>query len=404
MTTQARSNSTQKKNSTTYPAQKQENNSDKLNTLAQLCVERIEDLFKKLDVNLYLSGNKYVGECPIHGDGDNPAALNIYYDGHSVPGYWKCRTKGCENKFGKNIIGFARGVLSANKLGYHWQHKPKAIFSFPHTLKYLTDFLGVKLEDIKADPKDQERRRFISECSVAAQPHTMENLQIHRSRVRNNLIIPAPYFHTRQFSADILNDFDVGMAKNPKPETKNRAIVPIYNPKDYLIGYTCRSIFEKCDKCKLFHKNTEDCPNDNLQRSLCSKWRHSGFDASEHLYNFYRASLTIKETNTVLLVEGPGDVWRLHQVGVRNAVCMFGKTLYEKQHRLLAKLGCMTMVILTDNDAAGREGAQEIKRNFGRLYRMYFPNFKAHDIGDLTSDAVTDNIEPILAIARGIYK
>lgn len=394
-----KSNSTaNQKESITYPHE------DKLNTLAQLCTEHIEDLFKKLDVNLYLSGNKYVGPCPIHGDSDNPAALNIYYEGHSVPGYWKCRTKSCETKFGKNIIGFARGVLSANKLNYHWQNNPKAIFKFPATLDYLTNFLGIKLENIKADPKDQERRKFIIDCQKEARPHTMENLQIHRSRVRNNLMIPASYFINRSFPADILDNFDVGMAKNPKPETKNRIIVPIYNAQEYLVGYTCRSIFEKCDKCKLFHSSIEDCPIDNLQRNLSSKWRHIGFESSEHLYNYARASPIIKETNTVLLVEGPGDVWRLHQAGLRNSVAVFGKTLYEKQERLLAQAQCMTIIVLTDNDTAGREGAQVIKQKFGRLYRMYFPNFKAHDVGDLTSDAVTDNIAPILAIARGIYK
>src|SRR6476469_7821212 len=96
------------------------NDQDRLNVLAQMCTQRLDGLLENLQVDAFLSGNKYVGICPIHGDSDNAAAINIYYDGHSVPGYWKCRTKSCQNKFGKNIIGFTRGRLSHLNLGYHW--------------------------------------------------------------------------------------------------------------------------------------------------------------------------------------------------------------------------------------------------------------------------------------------
>jgi 5S rRNA maturation endonuclease (ribonuclease M5) len=383
------------------------NDEDKLNTLAQLCAERIDDLLADLDVSLYLSGNKYVGCCPIHGDSDNPAAVNIYYEGHSVPGYWKCRTKGCEKKFGKNIIGFARGCLSARESNYHWEKRPRAIFDFKKTLEYLCNFLNVDLKDIESDPKAQERRKFMAECVQIQQAkltQTDEGKTIHKIQVRKNLIIPAPYFLHRGFPAHILDEFDVGMAKKPKFETQNRVIVPIYNEREYLVGYTCRSIFEKCPQCKLFHDVNQLCPTTNFERNLCSKWRHVGFSAEETLYGYNKAFHHIKNTNTVVLVEGPGDLWRLQENGIKNCVGLFGKNLYEKQEKLLAQAQCMTMIVLTDNDSAGQDGAKEIKEKFGRLYRMYFPRFSGHDVGDLNSDVITETIQPLIDASKNIYK
>lgn len=376
----------------------------RLNTLAQLCVNKIDDLLDSLGVNLYVSGNKYVGCCPIHGDSDNNSTLNIYYDGYDVPGYWKCRSRSCESKFGRTIIGFTRGRLSAIKKGYHWINNPKAIFGFPDTINYLCNFLNIKLNSIKIDPKEEDRRRFISECNQEEKIYKYQETNIHRSRIQKSLIIPAKYFIDRGYPEDILNKYDVGTPKVYKPETIGRVVVPLYNEKEYLIGYTCRSIFEKCEKCRLFHDPLKSCPTLEKEKDLCSKWRHVGFESQGQLYNYWKAKQIIKNTNTAILVEGPGDVWRLEQHDVHNAVGMFGHTLSDGQERKLAKAQCMAMIVLTDNDSAGVEGAMEIKRKYGRLYRMYFPNINEHDAGDMNEDAITDNIKPLIEASMRIYK
>jgi 5S rRNA maturation endonuclease (ribonuclease M5) len=366
------------------------------NTLAQLCVDKIEDLFDDLSVELEISGNKYVGICPIHGNSDNPAALNIYYDGYAVPGFWKCRTKSCQNKFGKNIIGFTRGCLSALKLGYHYKDNPLKVYGFNPTIDYLCRFLKVKLNNIKVNLKEYERRKFIAECqeSCALQENVPDHF-IKRELVRKNLIIPSEYFIGRGFDPRILDKYDIGLAKIPKAETANRVIVPIYNEKEYLVGYTCRSTFDRCSQCRLFHEPTLICP-DAASSGLFTKWRHMNFDASRHLYNYWNAKPFMQKANTAILVEGPGDVWKLEQCGIQNSVAMFGHTLHDHHQTLLAKAQVMSIVVLTDSDDAGIEGAQEIKRKYGRLFRLYFPKVSSHDIGDMNEDAITSDIRPIL--------
>jgi 5S rRNA maturation endonuclease (ribonuclease M5) len=362
----------------------------KLTVLAQLCCDKIEDLLESLEItDLQLLGKKYAGPCPIHGDSDNPAALNIYYDGHSVPGYWKCRTKSCQNKFGKTIIGFTRGRLSHLRLNYHHEKRPHEIFSFKDTLSYLYDFLGISPERLTqyVGSKEYERLRFVKENnSDLLVPQNEEKKGIPREKVLRNLEIPHGYFLSRGFLSSTLRKFDVGKARISKPETADRAIVPIYSLDFYLSGYTARSIYSKCPLCKLYH-NTE-LPCEAVDRNLSSKWRHVDFNSESVLYNYWRSHEEIKNTGRAILVEGPCDVWRLDEAGVWNSVAMFGHTLYDKQEFLLSRLGCTSIIVLTDNDPAGKEGAREIKEKYGRLYNLYFPQITKKDVGEMTIEEI----------------
>ena len=92
----------------------------------QLC-DNIENLFDVLDIHdLKNNGKMIVGNCPIH-NGDNITAFNLYPEGESYRGNWKCRTHNCEKIFKASIIGFIRGVLSNKK--YNWQNTANQIAS-----------------------------------------------------------------------------------------------------------------------------------------------------------------------------------------------------------------------------------------------------------------------------------
>jgi len=370
----------------------------RLNTLSQMVMLKFEELANKLEVNLEPSGSKYIGCCQIHG-GDNDSALNIYYDGYSVPGYWTCRTKQCHRFFAKNIIGFARGVLSNREMDWTIDDGVANRFGFMNTVNYLADFVGVKFNSIKYDYKKAERAIFASE--VLAGKCVSVKSGIHRSKVREHMIFPANYYLDRGYSASVLNSFDVGMSKRPKAESKDRVIVPIYDSQERMVGYSGRSIFEKCASCKSFHSHSAICP-DPQYRNLYTKWRHTGFESSHHLYNYWRAKPHIKESNVAVLVEGPGDVWRLEEVGIYNAVAMFGVNFSAQQQTLLAQAQCMTIVCMLDADEAGQNGCKKLKEDYGRLFRMYFPRLSRHDVGDMSSDKVTSEIKPLLRSLEGI--
>jgi len=226
---------------------------------------------------------------------------------------------------------------------------------------------------------------------------------VTREMVRSSLSIPADYYIDRGYSQQIMNKYDVGLCSNPKREMYNRVVVPIYDMNyETMVGCTGRSIYEKCDKCGGFHNPSNDCPSaENLWKY--SKWKHnSGFKTQEYLYNFWFAKEHILESGTVVLVEGPGDVWKLEQNGIHNSLAMFGTDLSEQQLSLLYSCGANSIVVLTDNDEAGRMSAEKIGEKCGRLFRMFFPTMSCADVGDMTRDNIEQEIKPILTEAMEI--
>lgn len=96
-------------------------------------------------------------------------------------------------------------------------------------------------------------------------------------------------------------------------------------------------------------------------------WTYAGFRKSLELYNLDHVILNdqaieqAKDTEHVLVVEGPFDVARLYAAGIRNVVATFGAYLSTAQLRrldLIAEIaGANRFLFFYDRDRAGREGA-----------------------------------------------
>jgi len=77
---------------------------------------------------------------------------------------------------------------------------------------------------------------------------------------------------------------------------------------------------------------------------------------------------------------------------VKNAVGIFGKTISREQEEKLKK-SCIThLIILTDNDQAGREARVKIKRDLSRMYKLTFPKLGNKDIGDMSVKKIKEEI------------
>lgn len=146
-------------------------------------MSQIDELLIKLDVSLIKNGKMFVGCCPIH-SGDNVAAFNLYHGG-DVPGKWVCRTKHCESKYKKTIIGFVRGMLESQS--------GKSV-SFFQAVDWCCAFLGVKLESIEVDYEDLEKRSFSSNLAHLMQGTNEQPVGVTRKEVRARLKTPSEYF------------------------------------------------------------------------------------------------------------------------------------------------------------------------------------------------------------------
>lgn len=356
------------------------NQQEKLFVLQELLCLKLEDIIEKLELNLKCDEFGCTGTCPIH-MGDNPRALNLYRTGHTHPGYWQCLTKHCEKIFQPTIIGFIRGVLS-RKNG--WQSREDKAVSFPETLKWCCELVGQKIDELKINPAEIEKRKFAAGISKMA-TKTAAGAGLTRQQIRQRLQIPAEYFIKRGWSKEILDHYDIGLCNNSKLPFYNRIVVPVYdNQHKSSIGFIARSIYDKCDKCDYYHDNNSNCPSQKIEQDRSTKWLNSrGFNRESYLYNFWSAKDYIEDSNTVCICEGPGDIWRLEEAGIKCGVAMFGTALTDRQQVLLETSGAMKILLLTDNDEPGHLAAEDIQRKLFRSFKIIRPKFDAHDIGEM---------------------
>jgi 5S rRNA maturation endonuclease (ribonuclease M5) len=262
-------------------------------------------------------------------------------------------------------------------------------------VSFAQKFLNLSLEDIKVSKKSIEKTKFINSIRYITDNKENKVKGITRNQAVKALKIPSKYFIDRGFSHQILARYDVGECFNPNKEMYNRAVVPIYDDKyEYMIGCTGRSIFEKCDKCSAYHNPNEQCPEpDNLWKF--SKWRHSyKFKTQEHLYNMCFAKKHIKEMRSAVIVESPGNVWRLEEAGIHNSVAIFGSSLADRQKLLLDMSGAMSLILIMDNDQAGKKAREQITKKCSKIYNIYNIDIPEKDIACMSIDQIQAYILP----------
>ena len=364
---------------------------DLIEEVKDMACANIEELLSELGVDYRANGKMLVGPCPVHG-GDNLSAWNIYPDGDQVKGYWVCRTHHCEKKksqndrlmYGSTIIGFVRGVLS-NQKGYH--------VSYKDSVDFLVNFLGYKsLKEInKPDAETLERRKYVSSMKRLAISPKQEKSGWTKEKLRSTLEFPASYYIDRGYSSEVLDKYDVGLYNK-----RNRIVVPVYDDSyKYVAGFLGRSVWPQCKSCGKWHEPNSQCPSAAHEIKNCEKWLNGSFKSKNYLYNYWFAAEEIKKCGAAILVEGPGDVWRLEENGIHISLALFGTELSDSQRVLLDRSGALSIIVMLDSDEAGKEGCKKLKEQLSRQYRMYFPKIK-DDAGELQKDEITEDIKPII--------
>lgn len=368
----------------------------KLKVVCDDLCDNIDGLLDLLGLEHKNSGKMITMSCPIHG-GDNEAALNLYPYGETYRGNWKCRTHQCEQFFKGSIIGFIRGVISHQK--YNWSKTADTNCSFDEALNFCLSFLNKDMKSIKVSKSTKNKQIFTSVVNnIKNHSVVVSNKnQIKRQNARRSLSIPSEYFINRGFSAKILDKYDVGLCINVQKEMYNRAVAPIYDIKyEYIVGCTGRTIHEQCIICKCYHSPSINCP-DKGDKWRYPKWKHNAdLKSQNHLYNYWFAKEHISKSNTVILVESPGNVWKLEENEVHNSVAMFGSSLSDRQKILLDSSGAMNLVLLTDNDEAGIKAADQIQNKCKNTYRIFRPTISTNDVGDMDKDQIDKEIRQYL--------
>ena len=366
-----------------------------LKVLSDHLCDQIEPLLLTLGIDQYQNLGKMISMvCPIHG-GDNATAFNLYHQGDRYRGNWKCRTHQCQDIFKSSIIGFIRGCLSKSEHG--WQQSGDTMSSFSEAIDFATSFLKQDLESFKVSHKHAEKTAFVNTIKYISHEPNKPASEILRSTIQKHLDIPSQYFIDRNFTKDILLKYDVGECHATGKEMSGRAVVPIYDiDYQHMVGCSGRSIQNICPSCDSYHDITHQCPDSANSWRYC-KWKHSqGLKSQEHLYNYWFAKEFIKESGIVILVESPGNVWRLEEAGVHNSVAIFGSSLADRQKMILDISGAMTIITIMDNDAAGVMATQQIHTKCQRTYNIKSIPLQFPDIAAMTVEQIKEFIIPQL--------
>jgi 5S rRNA maturation endonuclease (ribonuclease M5) len=293
--------------------------------------------------------------CPIHG-GDNKKGLSICKNRK----VWACWTHSCHESYGQSIFGFVSGLLS--------RQKNKKV-SFGESLKYITSLY--KMKNVKAPKRKTQQDDEFLNIAEAWKSISFDKENPECESIES--VIPSKYFIKRGFEPETLKYFEVG------DSIKNRASIPIHNQDGLLVGYIFRATKPYITPKFIFT---------------------DGIKKTKLLYNYHRAITSAREKNCLFLTEGQGDVWRLYEAGVYNVISIFGKDISDDQITLLLMSGITRLVVVTDDDQAGRESKVSIKRKLDRTFTLYFPIFDRKDIGQMTVDDIK---EIILPQTKGLY-
>jgi 5S rRNA maturation endonuclease (ribonuclease M5) len=327
--------------------------------------ENPELIFKKLGIKYELFGDNIYCPCPIHESSDNPKALSFALG----RGIWKCWTRDCQHHYQNDVFGLIMGTLSSQS----GEEK-----TFSDVLKWCNDVLNIKTKynNVKKTIEEDDDPFFDMIATISSVGKVVDLQAID---MKFNYESPSEYFYGRGFNKKTLKYFDVGDCYD-KGTMYERSIIPIHNDDgSKLVGIVGRSIKEYRQPKFLFYPK--------------------GFDKRYCLYNYHRALEHIQKTNTLFIAEGQGDVWKLYEAGIQNAVSIFGKTITREQEQKISKLPITRLVVLTDNDQAGRESKIQIKRQFSRMYKLIFPQLSNKDIGEMK----VNDIKKLLENLKGSY-
>ena len=322
----------------------------------------------------------YSFPCPIHGG----SGYNCRISPNKQYCNWVCWSNRCEEECGKTIYGFICGLMK--------QENPEA--NKMDAVNFCLDFLKLDEDKLNETSHNIDRSNFVS--MVREQGTREKNKRLFsRKKMRERLNIPSSYFVNRGYSPEILDKYDVGFCHYGSSDMRDRVLFPIYDDNhEFVIGTVGRTLKPRCDKCGQYHEYQTGCPTSGSH----GKWKNSfDFEAGNVLFNYWFAKEPIRKSQTVILVEGQGDVLKVEQAGIHNSLGIFGTSLKEGQQKKLQELGVMSVILALDADKAGEKANKKIESQLRRYYNLYRADIpEGKDVGDLTEEEIRSIFEPIL--------
>lgn len=247
-------------------------------------------------------------------------------------------------------------------------------FDFVDAVKWLCQEFTIEIKFTNGGPEDKktaEQRQEVRDVMEWATGHFCGNE------------VPEDFVKYREFPEDVLNEFKIGYAKNSwddlykaatkagfKPELlvnaglvrpkanggyydyfRDRVMFPIFDRRGNVIAFTGRDA-ETEDQ-------TQVIDQEPVKKEKPPKYMNSPdscYNKSKNLYGLYQCIKANDYQKAVYLVEGPTDVMRMHQHGIKATVAPCGSSLTEDQAKIIRKL-TDKIIIVPDNDCGKEDGS-----------------------------------------------
>lgn len=312
--------------------------------IPQKDIERITDLdiitvLEKYNVVLKQRGANFIGGCPFHNEKTPSFSVS------KSKGIYKCF--GCGK--GGNSVQF---VMEHEKLSWI-----EAIRDIAKKCNIQITEENISEEQKKELQKEAERKESISIVMQKAQEYFENNIS-NFSDIEKYMLSRIPFkrfwkevgagyapsgnvfkkwARENSLSENICVEADVlAIGNNSVHDSfQNRFIVPVYNSKCQIVGFTGRDTTgERKDK----YRNTKEIKGI--------------YEKNKILFGLNFAKESITKKGFSFLVEGNIDCYTLHSVGYKNAVAVGGSDLTDNQIKELQKF-TKSVTIIPDNDDTG---------------------------------------------------
>jgi DNA primase len=258
--------------------------------------------------------------CVLHG-GSNPTSLSYDFGKNVFHCFGECGFKG-------DVFDFIQTMEKC---------------SFPDAVKIASEYASKSYPgvysaaasvEVKPWVTAMEKAYFTPDRNKAIEPTLVERSMRYK---------PNPYVLQGKFTEATISYFEVGYCTF-NDYFMNRAIIPIHDEHGLLVGYSGRDM-----------SGTSTSVN---------KYRiKKGFKKGKCLYNLHRAKSYISPSSPLVVVEGFGQAWRLHEAGFRSVVALMGKELSEEQADLIW-VNTTSLILGLDFDEPGVEATKKIIDRF----------------------------------------
>jgi DNA primase len=278
------------------------------------------------------TGNHFLCLCPFHAN-RNTASFEVDY----TKGLYFCFNPSCD----------ARGTLhDLVKETTHRNDFETIRFILSHK-KSSSNLDGELAELLDEKPDFQEFSRDILD-------------KLHNELLNND--IGLSYFYSRGITDTSIHSFYLGYSSN-----QDMVTVPLTSPDGMPVGIIGRSVKDKS------FKNSQNLPRNKTLFNLSSAKKHGG---------------------KIIVCESSMDAILISQAGFPNVVATLGAHLSREQVQLLNRYAS-TIIIMTDNDEAGRKLGNNIAQKLNNKnvlwssynYDMIYPH-EAKDAGDLSPEEI----------------